>query len=39
MEHLATAFVYTVEGGKIKDIRHYFNVMALLQQIGAMPQG
>ena len=39
MEQLATAFVYAVEGGKIKEIRHYFNVMSLLQQIGAMPQG
>jgi steroid delta-isomerase-like uncharacterized protein len=37
MEQLSTAFVYAVEGGKIKEIRHYFDVMSLLQQIGAMP--
>jgi len=37
MEHLSTAFVYAVEGGKIKEIRHYFDVRSLLQQIGAMP--
>jgi len=37
MEHLCTAFVYTVEGGKIKEIRHYFDSMALLKQLGALP--
>ena len=31
MEPLLTAFVYTVEGGKIKDIRHYFDIVSLLR--------
>lgn len=30
--------VITYEGDKAKEIRHYFDMMALLQQIGAMPQ-
>ena len=29
------SMVVTVEGGKIKEDRHYFDVMTLLQQIGA----
>ena len=37
IEQFPTAFVYEVEGGKIKEIRQYFDVMSLLQQIGAMP--
>jgi hypothetical protein len=28
----------TFEGGKIKEPRHYFDMMAMLQQIGAMPK-
>ncbi len=32
-----TAFVYTVEAEKIKEIRQYFDVMSLMQQIGTMP--
>lgn len=30
--------VVTVEGGKVKLTRHYFDAMSLLQQIGAVPQ-
>ena len=32
------AQVLTFEGDKIKENHHYFDVMTLLQQIGAMPQ-
>jgi steroid delta-isomerase-like uncharacterized protein len=31
LEPLLTAFVYTVEGGKIKEIRHYFDIVSLLR--------
>ena len=30
--------VLTVEGGKISTFTHYFNLMTLLTQIGALPQ-
>jgi steroid delta-isomerase-like uncharacterized protein len=30
--------VITVEGNKVKLTRHYFDLMSLLQQIGAVPQ-
>ena len=30
--------VLTVEDGKVKDTRHYFDMMGLLQQIGALPR-
>ena len=30
--------VVTTEGGKIKENHHYFDMMTLLQQIGAVPQ-
>jgi limonene-1,2-epoxide hydrolase len=30
--------VVTVEGGKIKEKRHYFDMMGMLQQLGAIPQ-
>ncbi len=32
------AMVLTFEGDKIKENHHYFDVMTLLQQIGAVPQ-
>lgn len=32
------AMVSTFEGGKIKESRHYFDMMSLLRQIGAVPQ-
>ena len=31
MDQLFTAFVYSVEGGKIKEIRHYFDIVSLLR--------
>lgn len=31
------AFVCTFEGEKIREIRHYFDMLALLQQLGAVP--
>ncbi len=34
MQQLATAFVYTVEGGKLKECNVYFDLTTLLQQIG-----
>ena len=30
--------VLTFEGEKVKEVHHYFDMMSLLQQIGAMPQ-
>ena len=33
MQDLPTAFVYTVEGGKLKDCNVYFDLTTLLQQI------
>ncbi len=33
-----SAMVILFEGGKIKESRHYFDMMSLLQQIGAAPQ-
>ena len=35
---VAAVQVVTVEGGKVKLTRHYFDLMSLLQQIGAVPQ-
>jgi steroid delta-isomerase-like uncharacterized protein len=35
---ILAAQVVTVEGGKIKETRHYFDMMGMLQQLGAMPQ-
>ncbi len=32
------AWIATIEGGKITESRHYFDMMALLQQLGAAPQ-
>jgi steroid delta-isomerase-like uncharacterized protein len=32
------AIVFTFEGDKIKESRHYFDSMTLLKQIGALPQ-
>ena len=32
------AFVFTFEGGKVKESRHYFDSMTLLKQIGAQPK-
>ena len=32
------AFLMTFEGDKIKEGRHYFDMMSLLQQLGALPQ-
>ena len=32
------AWIATVQGDKIKESRHYFDMMSLLQQIGAAPQ-
>ena len=39
MEQFPVAFVFTAEGGKLTETHLYFDVMTLLQQIGAMPQG
>jgi steroid delta-isomerase-like uncharacterized protein len=39
LEHFPVAFVYVVDGGKFKEVHLYFDLMSLLQQIGAMPQG
>jgi len=33
------ALVSTIQGGKAKSIRHYVDVLSLLQQIGAVPMG
>ena len=33
---VAASFVATEEGGKLKEVRHYFDLMTLLQQIGAL---
>jgi steroid delta-isomerase-like uncharacterized protein len=38
MERFPVAFVYTVERGKLKESNAYFDLMTLLQQIGATPQ-
>ena len=32
------AWVSAIEGTKVKETRHYFDMMALLQQLGAAPQ-
>ncbi len=32
------AFIATIEGDRIKESHHYFDMMALLQQLGAAPQ-
>lgn len=32
------ALVMTLDQGKIKEVHHYFDMISLLQQIGAMPQ-
>ncbi len=32
------SYICTVQGGKIKEARHYFDMMTLLQQVGAMPE-
>jgi steroid delta-isomerase-like uncharacterized protein len=39
LEQFPVAFVYVVEGEKFKEVHLYFDLMSLLQQIGAMPQG
>lgn len=39
LEQFPVAFVYAVEGGKFKEVHLYFDLMSLLQHIGAMPQG
>ena len=33
--HIPASMVVTIEGGKVKEDRHYFDMMTLLQQIGA----
>ena len=38
MEQFPVAFVATVEGGKLKEERLYFDLQSLLQQLGATPQ-
>jgi len=38
LEQFPVAFVYTVEGDKFKEVHNYFDLISLLQQIGAMPQ-
>ncbi len=35
---MPASMVATVQGGKIKETRHYFDMVTLLQQIGAMPK-
>ncbi len=32
------AFIATIEGGRIKESHHYFDMMSLLHQLGAAPQ-
>jgi steroid delta-isomerase-like uncharacterized protein len=32
------AWVLNFDGGKIKESRHYFDMLSLMQQIGALPQ-
>jgi len=32
------AQIATIQGDKIKETHHYFDMMSLLQQIGAAPQ-
>ncbi len=32
-----SAFIFTFQADKIKESRNYFDIMTLLQQIGAMP--
>ncbi|MDP9237527.1 MAG: ester cyclase [Chloroflexota bacterium] len=32
------AWVFEFEGDKVKESRHYFDMMSFMQQIGAMPQ-
>jgi steroid delta-isomerase-like uncharacterized protein len=32
------AQVFTIEGGKIKELRQYFDMMTILQQMGAVPE-
>ena len=39
IEQFPTAFVFTVEGRKVKEIHNYFDLTTLLQGIGATPQG
>jgi len=39
MEQFPVAIVYVVEGEKFKEVNLYFDLMSLLQQIGASPQG
>lgn len=33
-----SAWIFEFDGEKIKESRHYFDMMSLLQQIGALPQ-
>jgi ketosteroid isomerase-like protein len=33
------SWVLDFEGGKIKDSRHYFDMLSLLQQLGVIPRG
>ena len=35
---IQASLVFTSEGGKMKEMHHYYDLMTLLQQIGAMPQ-
>ena len=39
LERFPVAFVYVVEGGQFKEVHLYFDLLSLLQQIGARPQG
>jgi len=39
LEQFPVAFVYVVDGGKFKEVHLYFDLISLLQQIGARPQG
>jgi len=39
LEQFPVAFVYVVEGNKFQEVHLYFDLLSLLQQIGAMPKG
>ena len=35
---VAAALIHKIEGGKIVDTRHYFDILTILSQIGAVPR-
>jgi predicted ester cyclase len=35
--HVPAALASTVQGDKVREVRHYLDVLSLLQQIGAIP--